>query len=73
MKRIAKSTRAQASKLGLAIATLALAVVLQTFIVNWSFVGGSRGAYVIPPNEIPFFGLTSNICLFLCWYWSSFR
>ena len=39
-----------------AIATLALAVVLQTFIVNWSFVGGSRGAYVIPPNEIPSFG-----------------
>lgn len=39
-----------------AIATLALAVVLQTFIVNWSFVGGSRGAYVIPPNEISFFG-----------------
>ncbi len=39
-----------------AIATLALAVVLETFIVNWSFVGGSRGAYVIPPNEIAFFG-----------------
>jgi branched-chain amino acid transport system permease protein len=39
-----------------AIATLALAVVLETFIVNWSFVGGSRGAYVIPPNEILFFG-----------------
>ena len=39
-----------------AIATLALAVVLETFIVNWSFVGGSRGAYVIPPNEIPVFG-----------------
>ena len=39
-----------------AIATLALAVVLETFIVNWSFVGGSRGAYVIPPNEVPFFG-----------------
>ncbi|HEY5378078.1 MAG TPA: branched-chain amino acid ABC transporter permease [Pseudolabrys sp.] len=39
-----------------AIATLALAVVLETFITNWSFVGGSRGAYVIPPNEIPFFG-----------------
>jgi branched-chain amino acid transport system permease protein len=39
-----------------AIGTLALAVVLQTFIVNWSFVGGSRGAYVIPPNEIPVFG-----------------
>ena len=39
-----------------AIATLALAVVLETIIVNWSFVGGSRGAYVIPPNELPFFG-----------------
>ncbi|MGE0563070.1 MAG: branched-chain amino acid ABC transporter permease [Pseudolabrys sp.] len=39
-----------------AIATLALAVVLETLIVNWSFVGGSRGAYVIPPSEIPIFG-----------------
>jgi branched-chain amino acid transport system permease protein len=39
-----------------AIATLALAVVLQTLIVNWSFVGGSRGAYIIPPNEVPVFG-----------------
>jgi len=35
-----------------AIATLALAVVLQTLITNWSYVGGSRGAYVIRPNEI---------------------
>jgi len=39
-----------------AIATLALAVVLQTLIVNWSFVGGSRGAYIIPPNTVPIFG-----------------
>jgi branched-chain amino acid transport system permease protein len=35
-----------------AIATLALAVVLQTFITNWTYVGGARGAYVIRPNEI---------------------
>jgi branched-chain amino acid transport system permease protein len=34
-----------------AIATLALAVVLQTLIVNWDYVGGSRGAYVIRPAE----------------------
>src|ERR1700738_4053523 len=34
------------------IATLALAVVLQTFITNWDYVGGSRGAYVIRPNDI---------------------
>ena len=39
-----------------AIATLALAVVLQTLIVNWDFVGGSRGAYVIRPREIPILG-----------------
>src|SRR5438552_7644715 len=35
-----------------AIATLALAVVLQTFVTNWSYVGGARGAYVIRPEEI---------------------
>ena len=39
-----------------AIATLALAVVLETFVVNWAYVGGSRGAYVIPPEKVPFFG-----------------
>jgi branched-chain amino acid transport system permease protein len=32
-----------------AIATLAMAVVLQTLIVNWDFVGGSRGAYIVRP------------------------
>jgi branched-chain amino acid transport system permease protein len=35
-----------------AIATLALAVVLQTLIVNWQYVGGSRGAYAIRPPSI---------------------
>ena len=35
-----------------AIATLALAVVLQTLVVNWNYVGGSRGAYVIRPAEV---------------------
>ena len=33
------------------IATLALAVVLQTLVVNWNYVGGSRGAYVIRPES----------------------
>lgn len=32
------------------IATLAMAVVAQTFIVNWNFVGGSAGAFVIRPQ-----------------------
>jgi len=35
-----------------AIATLALAVVLQTLIVNWDYVGGSRGAYIIHDENI---------------------
>src|SRR5207344_1325427 len=39
-----------------AIATLALAVVLQTLVVNWDYVGGSRGAYIIRPNEIAWIG-----------------
>jgi branched-chain amino acid transport system permease protein len=38
-----------------AIATLCLSVVLQTLIVNWDYVGGSRGAYVVRPREILFF------------------
>jgi branched-chain amino acid transport system permease protein len=33
-----------------AIASLAMAVVMQTLIVNWDFVGGSRGAYIIRPQ-----------------------
>src|SRR6185503_4381438 len=39
-----------------AIATLALAVVLQTLVVNWDYVGGSRGAYVIRPNALKILG-----------------
>ena len=39
------------------IATLALAVVLQTLVVNWDYVGGSRGAYVIRPAATPLFGI----------------
>jgi branched-chain amino acid transport system permease protein len=35
-----------------AIATLALAVVLQTLVVNWNYVGGARGAYVIRPESV---------------------
>jgi branched-chain amino acid transport system permease protein len=48
-----------------AIATLALAVVLQTLIVNWDFVGGSRGAYVIRPAATPWFGINYIEYLFL--------
>jgi branched-chain amino acid transport system permease protein len=36
------------------IASLALAVVLYTFIVNWGYVGGARGAYILQPREVAF-------------------
>ena len=36
------------------IATLALSIVLQTVMVNWEYVGGSRGMSVIRPSGPPF-------------------
>ncbi len=39
-----------------AIATLALAVVLETLVVNWDYVGGSRGAYIVRPEVAPLIG-----------------
>jgi len=38
-----------------AIATLAMAIVFESLITNWEYVGGSTGAYVITPTEVPFF------------------
>ena len=38
------------------IATLALAVVLQTMIINWDYVGGAKGINIIRPSHVPFFG-----------------
>ena len=48
-----------------AIATLALAVVLQTLVVNWDFVGGSRGAYIIRPEALEFAGFEINYIEYL--------
>jgi branched-chain amino acid transport system permease protein len=39
-----------------AISTLALAVVLQTLVTNWDYVGGSRGVYIIRPATAPLVG-----------------
>jgi len=38
-----------------AIATLALAIVLETFVANWDFVGGATGSIVMRPKEAPLF------------------
>jgi branched-chain amino acid transport system permease protein len=48
-----------------AIATLALAVVLQTMVVNWNYVGGSRGAYVIRPNDVDILGFKLDYIQYL--------
>ena len=47
------------------IATLAMSVVMQTLITNWSFVGGSRGAYVVRPDTTDYFGIDYIEYLFL--------
>jgi branched-chain amino acid transport system permease protein len=38
-----------------AIATLAMAIVLETFINNWEYVGGATGAFVLTPETVFFF------------------
>ncbi|MGH6901517.1 MAG: branched-chain amino acid ABC transporter permease, partial [Geminicoccaceae bacterium] len=38
-----------------AIATLAMAIVFETFVTNWSYVGGATGAYIVTPQTVPFF------------------
>jgi branched-chain amino acid transport system permease protein len=48
-----------------AIATLAMAVVLQTLVVNWDFVGGSRGAYIIRPESLEIAGFEINYIEYL--------
>jgi len=44
------------------ISTLALAVVAETFMINWEYVGGSKGMSVIRPASMAFF---SNYVEFL--------
>jgi branched-chain amino acid transport system permease protein len=38
-----------------AIATLALAIVFQTFMSNWNYVGAAKGAYILTPSPPPYF------------------
>ncbi len=38
-----------------AIATLALAIVLETLVTNWSYVGGAAGTFVMRPRKVIFF------------------
>jgi len=38
-----------------AIATLAMAIVLETFVTNWEYVGAAKGVYILTPEKVPFF------------------
>jgi branched-chain amino acid transport system permease protein len=38
-----------------AIATLAMAIVLETVANNWAYVGGATGAYILTPKTVLFF------------------
>lgn len=38
-----------------AIATLAMAIVFETFVNNWDYVGGATGAYLVTPPTVLFF------------------
>lgn len=38
-----------------AIATLALAIVFQTIVSNWDYVGAAKGAYILTPDPPPGF------------------
>jgi branched-chain amino acid transport system permease protein len=37
------------------IATIAVAIILETFIVNWKYVGGATGIQVLRPPPLPLF------------------
>jgi branched-chain amino acid transport system permease protein len=37
------------------IATIAVAIILETVVVNWSYVGGAKGLPILRPTETPFF------------------
>jgi branched-chain amino acid transport system permease protein len=47
------------------ISTLALAVVAQTLVLNWSYVGGARGAYVMKPAEVAGFASSTEFVFFV--------
>ena len=38
------------------IATIAVAIVLETVVLNWHYVGGAKGLPILRPTEAPFFG-----------------
>jgi branched-chain amino acid transport system permease protein len=46
------------------IATVAIAVICETVVVNWGFVGGSRGITVLQPSPFPLFTSYTRLLFF---------
>lgn len=36
------------------IATIAVAIILETFVINWTYVGGAKGLPILRPTDAPF-------------------
>jgi branched-chain amino acid transport system permease protein len=47
------------------IATVAIAVICETIVINWGFVGGSRGITVLQPQAPAFFGSYTRLLFLL--------
>ena len=48
-----------------AISTMAVAIILEVFVLNWEYVGGARGMLVIRPAKVDFFGTSTRFLFFL--------
>ena len=38
------------------IATIAITIILETVVLNWTYVGGAKGLPILRPTDIPLFG-----------------
>jgi branched-chain amino acid transport system permease protein len=38
------------------IATIAITIILETVVLNWTYVGGAKGLPILRPTEVPLFG-----------------
>ncbi len=49
------------------IATLALAVVLETMVINWEYVGGAKGISIIRPSHVALFDNYVEFLFMVMW------
>ena len=47
------------------IATIAITIILETVVLNWTYVGGAKGLPILRPTDIPLFGNYSQWLFFV--------